>query len=173
MALSPRQRWTILGGALAATLALVIWTGYETEEPADGGPPPAGERTAAGPAGGARPNPADPGRLGLGRVEPEGEKGEIRDLFPKQSWYAPPAEQSATAAGPPKPPPLPFTYLGRLIDHGRVTVYLADAEERNLAVRQGDVLDGVYKVKRISPAAVTFVYLPTNEQQTLEIGRTP
>lgn len=166
MSLKPRQRWLILGGALAVTVALVVWVGEAPEEPA--ARPPAAARSASG---GAQPapdktSPADPGSLKLGRADRGAEKREIRDLFPKQTWFVPPPP---APAGPPQPPPLPFTYLGRLIDNGQVTVYLEDDDDRNLAVRQGDVINGVYKVKRISPAAVTFVYLPMKKQQTLDI----
>lgn len=167
MALTPRRRWLILGGALAVTLALVVWVGEAPEEPA--ARPPSAARSAPGEAqtAPAKAIPADPGSLKLGRADRGLAKGEIRDLFPRQTWFVPPPP---APAGPPQPPPLPFTYLGRLIDDGQVTVYLEDDEDRNLAVRQGDVINGIYRVKRISPAAVTFVYLPMNKQQTLDIG---
>ncbi|MGE5493182.1 MAG: hypothetical protein ACM31P_18075 [Actinomycetota bacterium] len=173
MALSPRQRWMVLGGALAVTVGLVIWSGEESEEtsaPRDNRPAPAARApagTASAPA--EKAGPADPGSLRLSRSDLRAGGGEIRDIFPKESWYVPPPPPPP---GPPQPPELPFTYLGRLVDRGRITVYLEDDDERNLAVRQGDVINGVYRVKRITPNAVTFVYLPMHKQQTLEIGST-
>lgn len=168
MALSQRQRWTVIGGALAVTVALVIGSGNGPEdgvvEPETRPVPQAGVATEPGKAAG--PAETAPG-LRAGRGDPGGGPGEIRDLFAQQTWHVAPPP---AAAGPPQLPPLPFEYMGRLIDGGRVTVYLEDEEERNLAVRQGDVIDGTYRVKRITPAAVTFVYIPMNKQQVLEIG---
>ncbi|HZX30459.1 MAG TPA: hypothetical protein VFF03_03830 [Rhodocyclaceae bacterium] len=172
MALSPRQRWTLLGGALAVTVGLVIWSGEEPEEAAvpQGNRPAPAARSSTAPAPAettAKTAPADPGSLRLSRSDLRAGGGEIRDIFPKESWYVPPPPPPP---GPPQPPELPFTYLGRLVDRGRITVYLEDEDDRNLAVRQGDVINGVYRVKRITPEAVTFVYLPMHKQQTLEIG---
>lgn len=168
--LSPRQRQIALGSALVLTLALVAWVGQEAGEedaPAVEAPRPAGSRPPGPQAGGGTP-PADtaPG-LRPGRPAAAGEPGEIKDLFAGQTWERPPPPAEAA---PPEAPPLPFTYLGRLVDQGQVTVYLAE-EDRNLAVRQGDVINGTYRVKRISPSAVTFIYIPMNTQQTLELGR--
>ena len=173
MALAPRQRWLVLGGALIVTLALVIWVGQEPEEPEPRAKPPAEPRAGAprSPGESGTPAPAEPGGLQLDRGGPAPEKREIRDIFAVQTWHVEPPPTPAAAAVP-QAPPLPFTYLGKLIDRGRVTVYLENGEDRNLAVRQGDVIDGIYRVKRITPDAVTFVYIPMNKQQTLEIGRT-
>lgn len=177
MALAPRQRRLVLGGALVVTLALVIWVGQEPEEPAPRARAPAEPRAGArapgsqGERSAATPAPVQPGSLGLNRGGPAMEKREIRDIFAAQTWHVEPPPTPAAAAVP-QAPPLPFTYLGKLIDRGQVTVYLASGEDRNLAVRQGDVIDGVYRVRRITPNAVTFVYIPMNKQQTLEIGRT-
>lgn len=162
MALSARHRWLILGSLLVLTLVLALWPQKAPREPAPR--PPAAAKAPA--AGQGRP-PADTGSLGLSRGQQGTEPREIRDLFAGQTWHVPPP---AAPPGPPEPPPLPFTYLGKLVDDGRVTVYLSEGE-RNLAVRQGEIINGTYRVKRISPTAVTFVYIPMNKQQTLDIGR--
>lgn len=177
MTLTPRQRWLILGGTLAVTLALVAWLGKEPEEPAGTteARPSASARSATGTTRSGAEKPVPPTEAGnsrLSRSEPAAEKREIRDIFPQQTWQPPPPPAASQPAGPPQPPALPFTYLGKLIDDGRVTIYLGQGQERNLAVRQGDVINGTYRVKRISPAAVTFVYIPMNKQQVLKIGST-
>lgn len=171
MALSARQRWFVLGGALAVTLGLAAWLGNRPEEPAEA---PAAQRPPAAadkPAG-----PAQSGRVGqLGdllppeRAKPAGPDGEIKDIFAAQSWRAP-APTEAAAPSAPEMPALPFTYFGKLIDGRRVTVYLA-AEDRHLAVRQGDVIDGTWRVDSIGPTVMVFRYLPMGRKQSLEIGR--
>lgn len=173
MALSARQRWTVLGGALAVTLALVAWLDKDTEEstepPAAAGKPAVKEDKPAG--------PSQSGKVGQiaalppGQAAPPGQAGEIVDLFAPQSWHVAPAPQEAAAPSAPQIPQLPFTYFGKLIEGGRVTVYLA-TQDRNLAVRRGDVIDGIWRVESIGPTAMTFRYLPMGQKLSLEIGRT-
>ncbi|MNV71270.1 hypothetical protein D3C71_1642790 [compost metagenome] len=64
---------------------------------------------------------------------------------------------------------MPFTYLGKAVDDGQVTVFVAQGD-RNLVVKAGDVIDGVYRADSILPPVMTFTYLPLQMQQTLEIG---
>ena len=73
---------------------------------------------------------------------------------------APPAAPSA--------PPLPFSYLGRYIDGEKTEIFIARGEE-HYSVRKGETLDGQYKVEAISPAAVTFIYLPLGTRQKLAL----
>lgn len=172
MALSPRQRQIALGGALVLTLALVLWMSRTPDEAPSGTPGSGAPARSATPSASTPPALAPPAgepiaSLKLGRGESPAGPGEIRDLFGEQRWVKPP---SSTDSGPPQAPPLPFTYLGKLIDQGRVTLYLADAE-RNLVVHQGEVINGTYRVKSISPVAVTFIYIPMNQPQILAIGR--
>lgn len=166
---APARRRLLLGSALALTVGVSAWMAGQEAGPGDDEAAPAG--AAERPAGRRQA-----GRTGsvpdLRLQRGSGEGGEIRDLFAVQSWFAPP--QEATAAGQPaaapQMPALPFTYFGKLVDGGRVTVYLATAE-RNLAVRRGDVIDGTWRVDAIRPGAMVLRYLPLGRTQTLEIGR--
>lgn len=165
MALTARQRWSVLGGALALTLGLAVWLGEEPEE-ADEAPadePPAA--SAEQPAG-----PAQSGRVGQITAARPGQAGEIADIFAPQSWQAAAPPPAAAAPSAPEQAQLPFTYLGRLIDNGRVTVYLA-TEGRNLAVRKGDVIDDTWRVESIGPTTMVFRHLPEGRRQSLQIGR--
>lgn len=167
MALSQRQRWLILGGALLLTLAAVGWLS------ADGGSSPEVVEPA-GPQeqGGRKPavreslgeELAAPDADGLKRALPE---GEARNIFGKQTWFVAPPPP---APSKPAPPPLPFAYLGKMLDDGQATVFLTH-QDRNLAVRTGDVINGTYRVDEINPPTMTFTYLPLNMPQQLEIGR--
>lgn len=160
--LAQRQRWLLLGGALLLTLLLAAGIGQpesETEavvvEPA--AVRPRGSRTAP---------PAELQIGSLASLSRDLGAGKVRDLFPVQSWYVPPPPPKPA---PPKPPPLPFTYLGKAVDDGQVTVFVAQGD-RNLVVKAGDVIDGVYRADSILPPVMTFTYLPLQMQQTLEIG---
>ena len=37
-------------------------------------------------------------------------------------------------------------------------------------VRQGDTVNGIYRVEQIAPGAITLTYLPLGLQQTLQTG---
>jgi hypothetical protein len=165
MALSPRQRWTVLGSALALTLGLAAWLGEDAEEPDE---PPADRPPAASaeaPAG-----PAQSGRVGQLAAARPGEAGEITDIFAPQAWQRPAAASPQAEPNAPEVVQLPFTYLGKLVDGSRVTVYLA-TEKRNLAVRKGDVIDDTWRVESIGPTTMVFRYLPEDRRESLPIGR--
>ncbi|HKC44651.1 MAG TPA: hypothetical protein VKC64_12540, partial [Burkholderiales bacterium] len=68
-----------------------------------------------------------------------------------RSWAeAEAARRSAAPALPssPQAPPLPFTFMGRMVDGKRVTVFLTNANgDRTWVVRPGDTIDDVYRVE--------------------------
>lgn len=96
-------------------------------------------------------------------------EGEPENLFPGDA----PPEEAAAAAPPPKPttPPLPFSYAGKLVEEGNALVFLTQGN-RNLAVRSGDVIDGVWRVESIRPPTMMMSYLPLKTVVPLVIGET-
>lgn len=98
------------------------------------------------------------------------------DLFAVHSWYVAPARQPVafTPVAPPVPaapvsPPLPYAFLGKLDDSQRVRVFLLRGETI-FTVSVGDVIEGTYRVERISGTEMTLVYLPLNSTQSLSVG---
>jgi hypothetical protein len=82
--------------------------------------------------------------------------------------------QAVVQTPPPPPakpvaPPVPFKYLGQMVDRGQLTVFVARGDEL-LSLKQGDVVASQYRVDAATEASVTFVYLPLNERQTLVFG---
>lgn len=100
------------------------------------------------------------------------------DPFAPRGWTAPaqPAPPSAPVAAPltvapvdltPQgPPELPFRYVGNLVDGADQTVYVARGDQAYV-LRQGDVVDGMYKVLGITPAQIEFEHIPTGAKQAL------
>lgn len=88
------------------------------------------------------------------------------NLFASRSWQPPPPPPPKAAA--PSAPALPFSYLGKVQEGGRITVFLAQGA-RTHVLKKGDTLPG-YKVDDITMAEIIFVYLPLNEKQKLMIG---
>jgi len=96
------------------------------------------------------------------------------DLFATSSWQPPPPPPVAVEpAPPPRAPALPYRYLGRMEEDGRVIAFLAEgAQQLPRVVRQGDVLPN-YRVEEITPQGMRLTYLPLNETQRLLFGSTP
>lgn len=100
-------------------------------------------------------------------------------LFQSKSWYTPPPPPppSLLSLSPPPPPPppsapqLPFTFIGRLIDGNDVTLYLSKNNQQYSA-KLSDVLDGTYKVDKITSKSAVLTYLPLNIQQELVFNST-
>lgn len=94
------------------------------------------------------------------------------DLFAPKSWYVPPPPPPPMP--PPKPvaPPLPFTFIGRMIEEGQTAVFVS-IQDRNQVLRAGDVVQGVWRVDSIEPTNMKLTYLPLNENKYLALGAAP
>lgn len=65
-------------------------------------------------------------------------------------------------------PPLPYRFLGKFNDGTELVVYLGRGEQTVVA-KNGETLDGTYKIVDITEKNIDFVYLPRDEKQTLVI----
>ena len=93
-----------------------------------------------------------------------------RDLFASQSWGPAPTTQAAPVQAPsPAAPDLPFRYVGKLWNGDTWEVY-AVAGEQTYVLREGVVLDDLYKVGAIAPPHANLTYLPLGTVQNLMIG---
>jgi hypothetical protein len=79
----------------------------------------------------------------------------------------PPQKQAAGRKEAPSAPPLPFRYLGKLVDGGKLAVFLARGDE-SLAVAAGERI-GDYRVDSVTDSEVTFTYLPLKTKQSLPL----
>ena len=115
---------------------------------------------AAAPASEAK-EPGIPARSALGRI--------AADPFSAQSWL--PRRKPAIVSEPPvaPAPPLPYRFAGQFHRESGVEVYVARGEEI-FPVKEGDTLDGQYKVESVSATEVSFVHLPSGARQTLQFS---
>lgn len=156
--MQPGARRSLIALALAATLGAWWWAPSPPEVPA-----PAPERGPRGTGDAAPPAlPRDLARTPLA--------AEVPDAFAARSWRPPPPPARAAAPSAPVAPPLPFAYIGKLLDEGATTVFLARGAQ-NLAVKLGETIDGQYRLDALNEGAVTLTYLPLAQQQTLSLGR--
>jgi len=105
--------------------------------------------------------------LDLSKLERPADEGARADLFANRSFDEGNATAKAGKAEKSGPPPLPFAYLGKLIEDGKLAVFLSRGGE-SLSVAQGDTI-GEYRVDSVSETEITFTYLPLKTKQKLPL----
>src|SRR5712691_11405450 len=115
---------------------------------------------SAAPASQAK-QPGIPARSALGRI--------AADPFSAQAWLPRRKPAAVSAAPDPVAPPLPYRFAGQFYRESGIEVYVARGEEI-FPVKEGDTLDGQYKVDSVSATEVSFIYLPTGARQTMEFS---
>lgn len=164
-----------LFAALAITLLAVAYVSKQDDLASDGttDAAPAASRAARS-TGGQAGAPAAAAADGVLAVAPARAAAEVgRNLFAPHSFLPPPTSVSTRPATPPPPmaPPLPFRYQGRMTEDRSTVVFLTQGE-RVLVARQGDLLNNQYRVESVGPTAITFLYEPLKQRQTLSTGNT-
>jgi hypothetical protein len=171
MNLRPWRR-SILFGSLAVTLVLSAASGKDqtAEEPVL----PV-ERSGHAPAGQpAQPQP----QVELERLNREDASAKpdaaASNVFKAMSWYVPPPPPPPKPPPPPPPPtapPLPFSFMGRYEEGGTLIILLVKGD-RIYTVSEGEVIDNLYRVERLSGGQLELTYLPLNITQTISAGGT-
>ena len=91
------------------------------------------------------------------------------DPFSTHSWL--PRRKPAVVSEPPAAvvPPLPYRFAGQFLRESGIEVYVARGEEI-FPAKEGDTLDGQYKVDSVSATEVGFVHIPSGTRQTLQFS---
>jgi len=162
----PRRTPRWLGAALLLTLAATLWSALQSDEDAlasvDASPP----RAARGrPAAAPSTTTALPG--------PRSAWPALADAA-REAWGVPPpppppaAPTATPVAEAPRAPPFPYQVIGRFDDGPRRLVLLGGAL-RSLGVAEGEVLDGQWRVERVTPQQMTLTWLPGGSPLTLSL----
>lgn len=69
--------------------------------------------------------------------------------------------------GPPPPPPIPLKYIGTFSLDGRRVASFSDARGNTFSAKEGDVLEGRYRLLRIGPDSVDVAYIDGSARQTI------
>jgi len=173
MAIPAKQRWIIYCIALALTLIAVRWAGgQDSTDSKIAGPSRAGEAARPAPEASASASTSERlPELRLDRLGARSPAAPAGDPFQARSWAPPPDPEALRPRPPPPPqaPPLPFAYMGKMVDGNTTVVFLA-SEDRNYIARVGETLDGTYRVERIADNELVVTYLPLKIKQTLPFG---
>jgi hypothetical protein len=107
---------------------------------------------------------ADTGSIAVLALKPRHFDTDAGDLFAVPA-PAVPAQSNLK----PVAPPLPFTFLGRIVDGDRVAVMLGQTSGETIVAHQGDEIGSSYRLDDVGNSALTFIYLPLRQKQTLAL----
>ena len=95
--------------------------------------------------------------------------GAKADAFAPRNFspIVPAAEAQPQAPAKPTAPPLPFKYLGRMIDGDKLEIFLEQGQEF-ITVEPGQRI-GDYRVDKVTEEQIVFTYLPLKTRQTLAL----
>jgi hypothetical protein len=172
----------VLGGAVVLLVVAVMMA--RGNDPADSAATPA-RRGAGQTAATANMPIADVKLEVLQQHRPELEDAE-RNLFRFQPRPAPPVPAEtrptttapkpavpvvAVPSGPPPPPPIPLRFIG-LVDAptqaGRVAIF-SDGRNNVFYGKDGDIIEGRYKVLKVSQDAAELSYVDGRGRQTIRL----
>jgi hypothetical protein len=105
--------------------------------------------------------------IDLAKLEARVDEGAKVDAFAPKNFSPVVAPQANAREGRREAPALPFRYLGKMIDGGKLAVFLANGAD-SFTVTEGERV-GDYRVDKISDAEIRFTYLPMKTKQTLPL----
>lgn len=181
-----RQREIAIGAAAVAIIAIAafrISTSTSPSPAATASPP--GATSAAGAAGQQPLNQkgsvtgVDLGALHTGRPEPVGSRRNPFRFTPKPApdpspgsrgpmTPMPPMPMPTGPIEPPPPPRIPLKFIG-LMESGRAGKYAILTDGRGLPIygKEGEVIEGRYRILRIGVESVDLAYLDGRGRQTI------
>lgn len=145
---------------IACFAALVLWIAFDGN---DRSTPAAGARVAAS-SETAAPRAAEkpvalPARSALEKF--------VADPFSSHSWLPPRPKLAPAVNAAPVAPPLPYRFAGQLLLDSGMQVFLARGDEI-IPVKEGDTVDGQYRVESVSTTNMALVHIASNTRQVIE-----
>ncbi len=179
-----RRRELALAGAALLLLAVVVWSVQRGTAQSTNVVAPAGTAAAVkppvpekGPAGEVdltaleteRPEPEESSRNPF-RFKPKPAPPPSAAVIKEQQQAAAAAEQAARGpVEPPPPPRIPLKYIGEMADPvnaGRRVAILSDARGVYHG-REGEVVEGRYRIVKIGVESIELTYLDGRGRQTI------
>ena len=175
-ALTPRQ--LALGGALVVTLAATAWVATRPDDEAVATPVAAPARRAAVAVAATPATTASAPATDARQPWAEALVAQLAAWQPPPPPPPPPAPPPTAAAPPPPPvaPPAPYQMIGRVVEGEgakAVEVALLSGPNKALSVRQGDVIDGQWRVEQVSTSGVSLTWLPAKLPQNIVFRPVP
>jgi hypothetical protein len=176
-----RHLW-LLGALIVAAAAYLLTRSTTPTAPGGAAAPRAAARATAG---GGQSGVVGDVRLEELEGRTEGRPERIRNLFQFEARPAPVAPTTARGpiapppppgppvpALPPPPPPIPLRYIGYLDRTGAVprVAVLSDGRGNVFNGKEGDIIEGRYRVLRIGTDSADLVYVDGRGRQTIRLS---
>jgi hypothetical protein len=177
-----KRQALLVGGVVVVVGA--VYTNRPTGVPASGSAPPSKSVAAAAQQG--KTIPVEDVQLELLRAQRSEMNQPERNPFRFQPKAAPPAPPRRTSAtppppvsvappvpqGPPPPPPIPLRFIGVVeapAQAGRVAI-LSDGRGNVFYGKEGDIIEGRYRLLRVAPDAADIAFIDGRGRQTLRLS---
>jgi len=197
MEFSPKQRWSVIGGALLLTLAAMYLVNDDGQQEAVDHktsymPPKLKNALSADPfargANSVSPSINDhvvqkqssmvPGDVGAlpeisqqrMRSAHQGKDSPHPDLLSTHAWYVPPPPQPIVESIPiekPVAPVAPYQYMGKLEDSPQGTLIFLAVRNKVQTVVIGQIIDSAWRLDSEDANALHLTYLPLGTTQVL------
>jgi hypothetical protein len=165
--LAKNKRLALLLGALAVTFIAVLVS--NRDQPAEDlvvEPVSSTARSAS-----RTPAPAAAEDFDLEKLRRPRSDIKVAELFgtdPEPAGQASTGNGMAPGAQAPVEAALPFRYMGKVIDEGRTSVFLAQGDDQHHSVQAGQTVSG-YRVDQVTDDAITFTHLETKTKKVLQV----
>jgi hypothetical protein len=104
--------------------------------------------------------------IDLAKLEARVDEGAKVDAFAPKN-FSPTVPPQAGPTAKREAPALPFRYIGKMVDGGKLAVFLSNGAD-SFTVTEGERV-GDYRVDKISEAEIRFTYLPLKTKQSLPL----
>jgi len=105
--------------------------------------------------------------IDLAKLEARVDEGARIDAFAPKNFSPVVPPQANAREGRREAPALPFRYIGKMVDGGKLAVFLANGAD-SFTVTEGERV-GDYRVDKITEAEIRFTYLPMKTKQALPL----
>ena len=96
-----------------------------------------------------------------------GEDAKADPFSPRNFAPVIPPQQESANREKATAPPLPFKYVGKMLDGDKLAIFLTRGDE-SLSVAAGDTV-GEYRVDKVTELEISFTYLPLKTKQSLPL----
>jgi len=180
--MEPRRRKLLLLVALVVVLGALISVLYSGQRVTSEPPTASSNRTGAtrtqASAGAAETPDVHLEALFEDRTKPVSTERNLFRFKPKPAPPPPPPSVAGTApgpvapSGPPPPPPIPYKFIGLVEVPGqkkRIAV-LSDGRSSPLYGREGDIIEGRYRIVRIGTESIELEHIDGRGRQTIRLS---
>lgn len=107
----------------------------------------------------------DPFRFRAAVAPPPPRETVDRDQAPRPPAFTPPPAPT----GPPPPPPIPIKFFGLVVLRGERVATFSDTRGNTFYGKEGDIIEGRYRVLRIGTDSVDVAYVDGRGRQTIRL----